>query len=324
MTDEGDLTDYLGVNVKHNDDGTILLSQPHLIKQIIDDVNFVKRTKPKPTPCASTARLHKDEGGEPHKATWHYRSVIGKLNFLEKSTRGDIGYAVHQCARFCENPTTMHTDAVHRIVRYLIGTKNEGILMRPNKEIAFECYADADYCGLWNKDTAEHDQSTAKSRTGYLIRLAGCPLLWGSKLQTELALSSTEAEYIALSTALRNVIPLMEMLKEMRQHGILEETFVPQVYCKAFEDNSGALELARTPKMRPRTKHINVKYHHFRSYVDSKQIQIHQVRTEEQLADLWTKPLSETLFTKFTKAVFGFDIAETRTRNASESRDEGV
>ena len=263
MTDEGDLTDYLGVNITFLDDGKMKLTQPHLIQQIIDDVNFKDSnqsyaTKPKETPAETSKILNKDESGEPHKATWHYRSVIGKLNFLEKSTRGELAYAVHQAARFCQEPKTSHTNAVHRIVRYLIGTTDKGMILNPNNEV-FECFADADFCGLWDKERAETDPTTGRSRTGYIIRFAGCPIVWASKLQTEFALSSTEAEYIALSTALRQVIPLMELLKEMKENGVINKEYVPRVYCKAFEDNSGALELARTPKMRPRTKHINTK-----------------------------------------------------------------
>ena len=93
---------------------------------------------------------------------------------------------------------------------------------------------------------------------------AGCPVCWASKLQSQVALSTTEAEYIAMSQALRNVIPVMNLIQEMREKGFQVICTLPSVYCKVFEDNSGALELARLPKLRPRTKHINVCYHHFR------------------------------------------------------------
>jgi Reverse transcriptase (RNA-dependent DNA polymerase) len=139
VSDEGDLTDYLGVNIETREDGTIKLSQPHLIDQIIKDANFQADTKFKATPAATTKILHKDPSGNPHHATWHYRGIIGKLNFLEKSTRGELGYAVHQCARFCEEPTELHTDAVHHIVRFLAGTRGKGIILNP-KKTSFECF----------------------------------------------------------------------------------------------------------------------------------------------------------------------------------------
>ena len=246
----------------------------------------------------------------PHNAQWHYRGLIGKLNFLEKSTRGELGYAVHQCARFCEQPTTTHTEAVHHIVRFLAGTRNDGIILNP-KEQSFECYADADFCGLWNQDTAEHDSNTARSRIGYILTYAACPLVWCSKLAGPHCLSTTEAEYISLSVALRQVIPVMDLLEEMRAQGIVPEQHIPHVFCKVFEDNSGALEMARTPKMRPRTKHINVAYHHFRWHVAHGKIIIHAISTDDQIADLWTKPLSVELCRKFTQLAFGWDIKKS-------------
>ena len=139
------------------------------------------------------------------------------------------------------------------------------------------------------------DVSTAKSRTGYVISFAGCPVIWGSKLQTQIALSTTEAEYIALSQALRDAIPIMNL--EIKSKGFDIYSKTPRVYCNAFEDNNGALELARTPKMRARTKHINLVYHHFRDYV-SRLIHVLPIDTKEQIADIFTKPLDSTTFKK--------------------------
>ena len=142
-----------------------------------------------------------------------------------------------------------------------------------------------------------------------MITYAGCLLIWASRLQTEIALSTTEAEYIALSTALREVIALMELCKELHQKVSSEIIPTPTVYCKAFEDNSGAYELATAPKMRPRTKHINAKYHHFRSHVDRKIIQIAQVPTTEQLADFFTKQCALDLFKSFRQSIMGWDVS---------------
>jgi hypothetical protein len=249
VSDEGDLTDYLGVNIEKQEDGTIKLSQPHLIDQIIEDANFQTDTKFKFIPAASTKILDKDKEGNPHNATWHYQGIIGKLNFLEKSTCGV------QCARFCESPTVTHTKAVHHIVRFLAGMRDKGINLLP-KDISFECYADADFCGLWNWDMADHDPSTAKSQLGYLLTYAACPIVWCSKLTGPFCLSTTEAEYMALSEALHQVILIMDLLEEMKVRGTISLSQTPTVYCKAFEDNSGALEMACMPRMRSRTKHI--------------------------------------------------------------------
>ena len=135
---------------------------------------------------------------------------------------------------------------------------------------------------------------------------AGCPLIWKSSLQTEIALSSTESEYTGLSYALRDAIPIMELLKEMQQKGLPVYRPTPQVKCKVYEDNSGALEMANNPKFRPRTKHINCRMHHFRDYVERKEIEVFPIGTAEQLADYLTKPVNEEILLKLRKIVMGW------------------
>ena len=235
--------------------------------------------------------------GKPFKGDFDYRSVVGKLNYLEKGSRPDIAYAVHQCARFSSNPRESHGEAVRNIVKYLNGTRDRGIILNPKLDKSFEVYVDASFSGEWNKDSAENDASTAKSRSGYVISLHGCPIIWHSKLQTQVALSTTEAEYIALSQSLRDTIPIINLLRELKEHGFTDTDPVPKIHCKVFEDNSGALELAKAPKMRPRTKHIALKYHHFRSFVGNI-ISIHYIETTEQVADIFTKALNDNQFCK--------------------------
>jgi hypothetical protein len=139
-----------------------------------------------------------------------------------------------------------------------------------------------------------------------VITYAGCPIVWASKLQTEIALSSTESEYVALSQSLREVLPLMRLVKELSMAGFTMAAETPKIHCKVFEDNSGALEMARTPKMRPRTKHMNLKYHHFREAVQSGDVTIHAIHTLDQLADIFTKPLAVDLFTKLRISIMGW------------------
>jgi hypothetical protein len=281
------------------------LTQPHLIDQVLQEVNFRPDTKVQATAAESTTILKRDLNLPDHKAHWAYRRIIGKLNFLEKCTRPELACSVHQAARFSANPKTSHTDAVHYIGRYLIGSADKGLILKPNKH-SFEVYADADFSGLWDKDTAMDDPSTAKSRSGYVILYAGCPILWTSRLQSETALSTTEAEYLSLSSALRETIPLMKLVKEFKKELLLPMATTPVVHCKAFDDNSGAVELAKVPKMRPRTKHINTKYHHFRKFVADGLIKIHQVATQDQIADIFTKNLSKKLFVKFRHLINGW------------------
>ena len=130
--------------------------------------------------------------------------------------------------------------------------------------------------------------------------------MWKSQLQTEIALSTTEAEYTGLSYALREAIPVIEMLKEMQKRGYPVNTDKTKVHCKVFEDNMGAIELAKENKYRPRTKHMNCRLHHFRSYVDSGEITVHHIKSEDQAADYLTKPLNVDMFEKLRRIIMGW------------------
>jgi hypothetical protein len=176
----------------------------------------------------------------------------------------------------------------------------------PDISLGLEVFVDSDFAGNWDATEPERDRDTARSRHGYIIWYAGCPIVWKSQLQTAIALSSTEAEYTGLSYALRDAIPIMQLLKEMRGHGIPVTHTEAQVHCKVFEDNSGALEMAKVHKYRPRTKHLNVKLHHFRSYVETKQISIHPISTHDQLADYLTKPVNVDILRELRKRVMGW------------------
>ncbi len=306
ITSQLTVNDFLGVNIKRDTDSkTFSLTQPHLIKSILSDLGLSETSNNKSTPAITKKLLHQHLDSPPHSEPWHYRSVIGKLNYLEKSTRPDIAFAVHQCARFCENPRYEHSKAVKMIGRYLCATMDKGIICKPNDE-SFVVYCDADFAGTWNPDVAEFDKSTARSRSGYVIKYGNCPIVWASKLQTEIALSSTESEYVSLSQSLREVLPLMRLVTELALADFHLNANTPKVHCKVFEDNSGALEMARTPKMRPRTKHMNLKYHHFREAVDNGLVSIFAIDTLDQQADLLTKPLAEASFVKLRELIMGW------------------
>ena len=121
---------------------------------------------------------------------------------------------------------------------------------------------DADFAGNWDKDEA-WDRDTARSRHGYIVSYHGCPIIWKSQMQTEIALSSTESEYTGLLYALREAILMMELFKEMKRNGFIVDLANLKVHCSIFEDNTAALEIARTHKYSPRKKHLNIRLHHF-------------------------------------------------------------
>ena len=306
ITIEGDLQDFLGVNIERKPDGTIHLTQPHLIDQILKDLRLEDdNVTTKPIPASSSKLLSRHSNSKAFDGSFDYRSVIGKCNYLEKSTRSDIAYITHQCARFSTDPKEEHGKALRWLGRYLKATRDKGTILKPNGDKDMEVFVDADFSGNW--DGAEsYNRDTARSRHGYIIMYAGCPVSWKSQLQTEIALSSTESEYTGLSYALRDAIQTMELLKEMKKLGFPIRSTVPKMHCKVFEDNSGALEMATTHKYRPRTKHLNVKLHHFRDYVTRKEISIHPIDTSNQLADYLTKAVNQQILEKLRYEVMGW------------------
>ena len=169
----------------------------------------------------------------------------------------------------------------------------------------FRVYVDTNFGGAWYKGAPKDDRSATRSRYGYIIMYAGMPLCWVSKLQTEIALSSTESEYIGISEATRQVIPIMELLQELKGAGFNIGSTTPIIRCKVFENNSGAMKMATVHKWRPRTKHIATKYHHFRDYVKRGQIVIEAISTENQPADILTKPVNETINNRHCHTIMG-------------------
>jgi hypothetical protein len=318
LTVEGTINDFLGVNIQYKKDGSIHLTQPQLINSIIKELHLdTGNTKTKSTPAATSKILLRHLNSEAFDGHFDYRRIVGKLNYLEKSSRPDIAYAVHQCARFCAEPKIEHGKAVKWLARYLLQTRDKGLILKPNDN-SFDVYVDTDFAGNWNKEESEGDSDTARSRYGYIIMYMGCPITWASKMQTEIALSSTESEFIGLSHALRSTIPLMELIKELKKNGFGTVSSKPTVHCRVFEDNSGAIEIANVPKFRPRMKHINIKYHHFRDYVDRGEISIKQIKSEHQPADMLTKPLNPSSLNKHIKFIMGWSGKSSSERECED------
>jgi hypothetical protein len=309
LTVEGDISDFLGVQIDRLGKSKFKLSQPHLIQDIITELRLDKgNVAVKQTTGASSRPLLRHPDSPDFDDHFDYRRIVGKLNYLEKCTRLDISCAVHQAARFVAQPKIEHGKAIKWLGRYLVGSKDKGLIYSPGDQ-SFDVYVDASFTGDWDPANAEWDQDTARSRTGYVIMYASCPIIWASKLQSEIALSTTESDYLAISAATREVLPLMDLTSEMAHHGCGLTALNPKIHCRVFEDNSGAVELAssvKNPKMRPRTRHINTKYHHFRSKVQDGLLSIHAISTEDMLADILTKVCNESIHTKLRKPMMGW------------------
>ena len=252
-----------------------------------------KNINEKPTPETKTL-LNKDINRLPIKFKWNYRQAIGMLTYLQETSRPEISLAVHQGASFTNDPKFFHERAIHRIARYLKDTRNKGIIYDPNAKNGVECYVDADFAGGWDKADSGNPEAFLP-RTGYVLMYENCPVMWCNKLQTENALSTTTTEYIALSQSMREVIPFMTLLKEINIIFPIN-TKKAQFHCKVFEDNNSCISLATSEKFSPRTKHIALKYHHFRRFVIDNIVEILPIDTKEQLADIFTKPLDDFFY----------------------------
>jgi hypothetical protein len=227
--------------------------------------------------------------------------------YLASNSRPEIAFAVHQCARFNHCPRLCHEVAVKRIARYLKGTRDKGFIMKPNKELELEMYADSDFAGLYNVEDKQ-DPDGVKSRTGSLITLSGVPVTWSSKLQKEIATSTMHAEYIALSTTMRDLIPITNVLNEVCDSLKIKRSDETKIV-RVFEDNEGAMKLATSPlpRVTPNSKHFAViKYHWFRERLDEFNIKISRVETQLQKADLFTKGLVGTEFRKKRELVLNW------------------
>jgi hypothetical protein len=161
ITVEGDQADFLCVSIERKSDGTIHMSQPHLIDQILNDLCLNDDpVKMLTTPAASSKLIMRHSNSQNFDGSFDYRSVIGMSNYLEKATRSDIAYAMHQCARFVLNPKRDHGDAVRWMGRYLKFTRDKGTIYRLIVGKDLEVYVDASICGDWNPIEAMTEKKT--------------------------------------------------------------------------------------------------------------------------------------------------------------------
>jgi hypothetical protein len=299
---EGSFAEFLGIKIRYMDD-TVILTQTGLIRKVIEATGLTMCT-PNRTP-ASVDALGDDEDGPPMSELWSYPSIVGMLLYLSTNTRPDIAFAVSQAARFTSRPRQSHAIALKMIVRYLAGTADKGMIIRPSTKLTLELYVDADFAGLHNRETARRHTS-AHSRTGYIIFLANFPLVWKSHLQSKTACSTLEAEYCALSTSLRTLLPTRSMLLETCARLRLPPQIQSSIRCTAFEDNNGALILATEHRLTNRTRYFHVEWHFFWEWYDKGYFAIVRCETTKQRADMFTKGLSVIIFEGNRKLSIGW------------------
>lgn len=279
MKDIGEAKFVLGMQIiRDRKAGTISINQSQYIRQIIERFGMVDCNAVK-TPTDLNQKLTKemcpkDEESRKLMESIPYQQAVGSLLFAAQLTRPDIQYAVNMVSTFNSCPGKAHWLAVKRIIRYLKGTIDYKLTYNNSENGELHGYCDAD----WASDLIER-----RSTTGYVFLLQGCAVTWNSKKQPTIALSSTEAEYMAMSSATQEALWLKSLTNE-----IFNNAKCLIINC----DNKGALQLSEKSSYKPRTKHIDVRHHFLREKVAQGLIKFQYVKTDEMLADFLTKSVT--------------------------------
>ncbi|HEV7736915.1 MAG TPA: reverse transcriptase domain-containing protein [Chlamydiales bacterium] len=275
MTELGELTKIVGIKVtRDREAGTLMISQEPYIDLILNRFNMTE-CHPVSTPMMKNIRLEPTKN-EP-TAKFPYAEAIGSLMYAAIATRPDIAFAVQYLSKFTHHYDETHWAAVKRVFRYLKGTKDQGVIfIREDKPLRLQVYADADFAN--SKDV--------KSISGYVCLLGGTPVAWSSKKQGLVVLSTTEAEYIALTHAAKELIWIRRLLRELNI-SILKPL---NLYC----DNLSVISLAQDNTYNPRTKHINIAYHFTRQVLRDETATLTHVPSKQNPTDIFTKSLDRS------------------------------
>ncbi|CAL2258078.1 unnamed protein product [Prunus armeniaca] len=277
VTDLGKMRYFIGIEVIQGFDG-IFISQRKYAQKVLERFNMAQCNLVL-NPVVPGFKLTKDEGGIKVDNTI-YKQMVGSLMYLT-STRPDLMFIVSLISRYMERPIEAHLLAAKRALRYVIGTIDLGIFYKKRGNDELIGHIDSDYAG---------DQDGRKSTLGYLFILSSGDVSWSSKKQPVVTLSTTEAKFIAASSSACQVVWLRRILKSLNQ-----EQYSPTlVYC----DNVSTIKLSRNPVMHVCNKHIDIRFHFLRDLVKSEVLELVQCSTQEQIADVLTKPLKVDTFLK--------------------------
>ena len=282
LVDNGNIDYFLKMAItRDRPNRTLMISQPNYVETILAKFGMLE-CKPVATPMDANAIFDKLSDGDERSDRTTYQQAIGCLIYLATRTRPDIAASVGILSKFMADPGPAHWSGVKRILRYLQGTRNYGLVFVGGEQDALLGYSDSDWAG---------DIITRRSTSGYVFQLGQSTISWCSKKQQTVAKSSTEAEYVALSIAVQEVIWLRRLLSDL-----CVDVSAATVM---MEDNQGAIDLSKNPKHHGRTKHIDVSYHFTRERIATKEIKLKYVPSTENLADVMTKPLPRVPFEKF-------------------------
>ena len=235
------------------------------------------------TPLDPNVKLRNDDDETSKSDTRLYQSQVGKLMYAMLGTRPDLAFTISTLARFNASPSNSHASAVKRTLRYLRSTRFHGLRYQGSTSQIIG-YCDSDWAG---------DLDTRRSTSGYTFILANAAISWKSRRQPTVALSSTEAEYMAITDAAKEAIWIRRLYAEITgKKKILAQLIYP--------DNAGAKALAHNPKHHDRTKHIDIRYHYIRECIENSMVTLEYVPTADNTANILTKALPRKLHERHT------------------------
>lgn len=281
IKDLGKLHHFLGMKIIQDEaTGKVWVGQQAYTESLLRKFGM-EDAKPVATPVDTSTKLVKGKESDECADQQQYQSAVGSLLYLAMATRPDITFAVSKVAKFCTMPTKQHWTAVKRILRYLRSTADYGLVFTPHSSGDCVGYSDADWGG---------DLDDRKSTSGYLFQIGGGAVSWRSKKQTCVALSTAEAEYVALASAAQEAMWMRQLTALLGDR--------PQEAVTVFEDNQSAICMTKNPQFHGRSKHISIKYHFIRDQVDKGSVKLQYCPTEDMVADMLTKGLPKEQFAK--------------------------
>lgn len=284
ITVDTNVKNFIGMEITHDEKG-LHLSQTNYCKGVIERYNMTD-AKVVDTPIVPPSSKNSSKNEMCSDTKFPYREAIGSLMYLSTKTRPDISLAVNIEARSTESPNVNDVTNVKRTLRYLKSTPDIGVFYKSNGNVdTLIVYSDSDYAG---------DVESRRSTTGYVCFLNGGPIAWCSPRQPIVALSSTEAEFIAAAESIKEVLYLKSLIEEMCGN---------QLRVVLNVDNTSAMSLIKTGKFNMRSKHIDVRYYFIVEKFNEKVFELEHCASEHQIADVFTKPLLANKFKKFRDTV---------------------
>jgi hypothetical protein len=302
ITRSEDIEDFIGCRIE-KEGKSILLSQPDLIKKMLKKFgDKIQNMREYETPAPSGThiiRCKDDEAKLSDDDQAEFRSGVGSLLYLLKHSRPDLSNSVRELSKVMDGANKAHQKALLRAIKFVEQTQERKLVLSPVcNDLIWEikAYSDSDFAG---------DTETRKSVSGYIIYLNGAAIAWRSKGQKSVSLSSTEAEYMAISEVAMEILYIVGILKFLD----VKISFPIEVNV----DNIGAVYLSKNATTGNRTKHIDTRYHFVREYIEDGIVKVIFVRSEENDADIFTKNLNGEAFEKHCTSIGLKDIHEATT-----------